>query len=102
MSSNSAKAESIYKGLISALERKDKAIRRYAHITSHELRAPVASMLGLIQLWHEHQEDTAFSQSIMNKMQECAQQLDMITSRLNAELDPTMNIVNPEIKTGQY
>ncbi|MEM9857268.1 MAG: histidine kinase dimerization/phospho-acceptor domain-containing protein [Bacteroidota bacterium] len=102
MDTESNKFENIYKGLISALERKDRAIRRYANITSHELRAPVASMLGLIQLWQKHQEDEAFSRTIMEKMEECAQNLDQVATRLNAELDPNMNIINPEIARHQF
>ncbi|MEM6526467.1 MAG: histidine kinase dimerization/phospho-acceptor domain-containing protein [Bacteroidota bacterium] len=102
MKTESRRSENIYKGLITALERKDNAIRRYANITSHELRAPIASMLGLIQLWQGHQDDEDFSQSIMEKMEQCAQELDDIAARLNAELDPNMNIINPEIKIGRY
>ncbi|MEM6362196.1 MAG: histidine kinase dimerization/phospho-acceptor domain-containing protein [Bacteroidota bacterium] len=102
MNVKSRKSENIYKGLMSALERKDNAMRRFANITSHELRAPVASMLGLMQLWDVHQGDDEFRRSIMDKMQECALELDKVTYRLNAELDVKTNAFNPEIEIDRY
>ena len=100
MNIKSRKSENIYRGLIKALERKDKALRNYANITSHELRAPIASILGLMQLWDLHQHDDEFCHSLMVKMQQCAVDLDMVTRKLNEELDPSINVLNPE--TGSY
>ncbi|MEN0111589.1 MAG: glycine cleavage T C-terminal barrel domain-containing protein, partial [Planctomycetota bacterium] len=46
----------------------------------------------LIQLWQKHQEDEAFSRTIMEKMEECAQNLDQVATRLR-EASPAVERV---------
>ncbi len=87
----SKKDVNIHRGLVSALHRKDEALQKYAHITSHILRAPVASILGLAHLWQIHKDDPVFRETIVEKVLESAVKLDQITSTLNAELVTHMN-----------
>lgn len=76
----------IYRGLIAALNRKDEVIQNYAHAISHNLRSPVASIVGLAHLWETYRDDPQFSKTIIEKVLECAHELDQITTDLNTEL----------------
>ncbi len=98
----SKKDVNIHRGLVSALNRKDEALQRYAHITSHTLRAPVASILGLAHLWKVHKDDPAFCETIIEKVLESAIKLDEITSTLNAELVAHMNDATRGKEKHQY
>lgn len=102
MSVKSIKSDNIYRGLIAALERKDQALKTYSNITSHELRAPIASMLGLMQLWKVHKDDLEFSCSLIEKMEQCAIELDQVACKLNSELNPSINCSTLEKETYRY
>ena len=80
-STNSTRSN-LCKALISALKRKDDALKKYAYITSHELRAPVARILGLAGLLSKYENDEAMQSAIVNRIRLCAEELDKVTHRL--------------------
>ncbi len=83
------KHSNLCRGLISALKRKDDALKEYAHITSHELRAPVARILGLVQILSKYENDQVMMDAILNRIHLCAQELDKVTRKLSeATYDP--------------
>lgn len=82
-STTKPKHSNLCKGLISALKRKDDALKQYAHITSHELRAPVARILGLIQILSKYENDPVMQDAILGRIYLCAQELDKVTQKLS-------------------
>jgi tetratricopeptide (TPR) repeat protein len=71
---------------------KNQKLADYAHTNSHKLRAPVASILGLIQLINR--VPIAESDKILiEKLQVCAGELDKVTRDINQRLedDPELN-----------
>lgn len=81
--SENRKELNLSRALIAALKRKDNALRQYAYITSHELRSPIASILGLVQLWQEHENDETFCKALIAKIHQCALELDLVAHKLN-------------------
>lgn len=72
------------------LTRKNKQIAKYTYFNSHKLRAPVASVLGLINVL-ELSRDGVLDQTILNHLKSCALELDQIIYNLKnileAEID---------------
>jgi ligand-binding sensor domain-containing protein len=70
----------------SELERKNKALEHYAFITAHNLRAPVASILGLINLMAKlnlPQED----RDMLNHLQDSADRLNEIVRSMTEAIE---------------
>jgi hypothetical protein len=68
------------------LERKNKALEEYAFINAHQLRAPVASILGLINLMKDiplkdHEKDC------MDHLQLSAKKLDEVVSSITEAIE---------------
>lgn len=72
------------------LTRKNKQIAKYTYFNSHKLRAPVASVLGLINVL-ELSKNGVLDHSILNHLKSCALELDQIIHNLKnileAEID---------------
>jgi tetratricopeptide (TPR) repeat protein len=65
---------------------KNQKLADYAHTNSHKLRAPVASILGLIQLMSRI-ELPADDKILLEKLHVCAMDLDKITRDINQNLE---------------
>jgi signal transduction histidine kinase len=65
---------------------KNQKLADYAHTNSHKLRAPVASILGLIQLM-ERINLPADDKILLEKLFVCAKDLDQITRDINQKLE---------------
>ena len=65
---------------------KNQKLADYAHTNSHKLRAPVASILGLIQLMSRI-ELPAQDKILLEKLHVCATDLDKITRDINQNLE---------------
>jgi tetratricopeptide (TPR) repeat protein len=65
---------------------KNQKLADYAHTNSHKLRAPVASILGLIQLL-ERVSLPADDMLLLEKLRICAADLDRITREINQRLE---------------
>jgi len=68
------------------LERKNKALEEYAFITAHNLRAPVASVLGLINLMTKLEHDHE-AREIIEHMQQSAEKLDTIVGSITRAIE---------------
>ncbi len=60
-----------------------KDLSQFAFQTSHELRGPVARMLGLISLFKDYPE----KQMIVDKIGETSEEIDAVITRMNEALD---------------
>jgi tetratricopeptide (TPR) repeat protein len=63
----------------------NQQLMQYAHFIAHRLRAPVASILGLINLL-DHNPDND-RDIILSHLKKCGQELDAITRQIGRDLD---------------
>ena len=68
------------------LERKNKALEEYAFINAHQLRAPVASILGLIQLIKEGHAEVEKSEYIEH-LRSSAEKLDSVVRSIGKAIE---------------
>jgi signal transduction histidine kinase len=68
------------------LEKKNKALEEYAFINAHKLRAPVASILGLMNLM-DKQELTPDTRHIADHLQDSTRKLDEIVSSITKAIE---------------
>jgi signal transduction histidine kinase len=64
------------------LEKKNKALDEYAFINSHQLRAPVARILGLVELC-SHMELPPEAQEIIARMKSESENLDAVVRNIS-------------------
>ena len=78
--------ESLVKERTIELERKNKALEEYAFINAHELRGPVASILGLINLMQKLKlsED---EKVYLEHLQQSAKKLDAVVSSITQAIE---------------
>ena len=65
----------------------NRQLEQYAFITAHNLRAPVARIIGLGQLLKMQQSDPDEAAFIIDKLMVASQELDRVIKELNAILD---------------
>lgn len=65
---------------------KNQKLADYAHTNSHKLRAPVASILGLVQLMERITLPEA-DKILLEKLHVCAKDLDKVTRDINQNLE---------------
>jgi len=78
--------ESLVKERTSELERKNKALEEYAFINAHELRGPVASILGLVHLMQKlklSEEEKIY----LEHLQQSAKKLDEVVSSITQAIE---------------
>jgi tetratricopeptide (TPR) repeat protein len=63
----------------------NQKLTEYTFVNAHKLRAPVSSILGLINLMD--QADQPERQVIMNHLKSCSEQLDQITRQISRTLE---------------
>ncbi len=68
------------------LERKNKALEEYAFINAHKLRSPVATILGLINLFSKTRLDHE-GVEINRRLQDTAEELDGIVSAITKAIE---------------
>ncbi len=68
------------------LEKKNNALEEYAFINSHKLRAPVASILGLINLFRSISLDDE-GKSVVNHLEKSALKLDNIVKSITEAIE---------------
>jgi len=64
-----------------------KDLTKFAHITSHKLRRPLANILGLVSLFNTIKLDDEFNKTIIDKIKIASQELDTVIHQMNAVLD---------------
>jgi PAS domain S-box-containing protein len=72
--------------LIDELMRQNKDLQQFSYITSHNLRAPVANMMGILTLYNRENPADPFNQVLMEKFGES-------TDQLNATLTDLLHIL---------
>ncbi|HEV8514981.1 MAG TPA: triple tyrosine motif-containing protein, partial [Cyclobacteriaceae bacterium] len=78
--------EALVQERTSELERKNKALEEYAFINAHELRAPVASILGLIHLMQKLKLDEE-EKIYLEHLQQSAKKLDAVVSSITEAIE---------------
>lgn len=76
-------SEEILRRLNQDLLRQNRDLQQFSYITSHNLRAPVANILGLSQLLDEGEPNPEFRGQALQGIQQAAQNLDRIIQDLN-------------------
>ncbi len=65
----------------------NKDLEQFAYVVSHNLRSPIAHILGLTVLLTTYEETNAESVEMINRLQEAAKNLDLVITDLNHILD---------------
>jgi PAS domain S-box-containing protein len=69
--------------LVESLQQKNKDLRQFAYIISHNLRAPIAKIQGLAGLFHDDKNAAEFNSKIISNITEELKSLDLIVNDLN-------------------
>jgi signal transduction histidine kinase len=67
------------------LMHQNQKLTEYTFVNAHKLRAPVSSILGLINLIEQTEESE--KEVIWNHLKTCGQQLDTITRQISRNLE---------------
>ncbi len=78
--------EGIVRSRTAELEKKNKALEEYAFINAHKLRAPVASILGLVNLLHKIPTSEE-GKSVMEHLQLSTDKLDAIVNSITKAIE---------------
>ena len=73
-----------HQNYLKKIEGQNEKLRKIAWIQSHEVRAPVASILGLAQLFNKEDVTDPLNADIIDKIQEATLSLDEIIKRITA------------------
>jgi signal transduction histidine kinase len=68
---------------------KNSRLEQFAYVSAHNLRGPVATLMGLINLYDQKQPDLPDNQLVITKSAETIQKLDSILKDLSSVLDQT-------------
>lgn len=66
------------------IEKQNDQLRQIAWIQSHEVRSPVATILGLTQLFNKEDVADPENCNIINMVEEAASNLDNVIRKINA------------------
>ena len=69
------------------LENKNAKLADYAFINAHKLRAPVATILGLVTLFENKQVENHERNEIVDKIRNCTEELNDIVREIRVTLE---------------
>lgn len=69
--------------LYKEIRKRDEMLEKYAFITSHELRAPVARIKGLINIFKHTLHNKDVCHVLAERLGKCANELDEVVTILN-------------------
>ncbi len=92
------KAEEEKNLLIKQFGQQNEDLIQFSYIVSHNLRAPVANILGLINIIDYQQMSGAHNQQILNYLMESAQKLDSVVEDINGVLEVKNHLSEPREK----
>ncbi len=69
------------------LVEKNKSLEEYAFITSHNLRRPLANILGLIQLFDKKKSNDDLNKEVIEKLKTSAEELDEVIKQTTKVLN---------------
>ena len=81
--------------VLASLEDKNEDLSRFSHIISHNLRGPVASVLGLVGLFNTDRPDDPGNVPVIQRIGESVRNIDMILKDLSNILDIRDNPSRP-------
>lgn len=79
--------ETIVKSRTKELEQKNKQLTEYAFINSHILRAPVARISGLYNIFRMETKDMMRDPDILSHMEGSIEELQLITTQINQAIE---------------
>lgn len=90
--------ETMVKARTSALENQNRILLDYAFINAHKLRAPLASIMGLVNLLMLSDDETE-SKELLNYLQTSSKKLDDVIRTITETIDKGLNVFdNEELK----
>jgi|SRR5688572_11445977 signal transduction histidine kinase len=75
--------ETIITGKINESQNKAEILKEYSFVNSHHVRAPLARVLGLIDLIEFENQRNNFSSDALHKIKKDAEELDVILKKIN-------------------
>jgi len=81
------KAELALKAKVTEIERQNEQLRKIAWVQSHEVRGPVANIMGLVQLFDINDPTDPYNGEIMEKLRIVADKLDTVIKKINSYTD---------------
>lgn len=75
------------------LVQQNQDLHQFTYIVSHNLRAPAANILGLLDIFNHDNPEDPFNQQVLEKLQQSAESLDSTLKDLNEVLHNRGNIV---------
>lgn len=66
-----------------SLIQQNQDLQQFTYIVSHNLRAPVANQLGLLQLFNQENPEDPFNQELLDKLKTSAERIDKTLQDLN-------------------
>jgi len=97
ISESKARAREL-KSLTEDLIQRNRDLEKFAYITSHNLRAPVANILGLTNIYDRKKPENPFNETVIEHLEKSADSLDTVIRDLNYVLDIKHNL-HLEIET---
>ncbi len=80
---------------VQKIQLQNQKLKDIAWIQSHKVRAPVASIMGLIQLFNKENPQDPMNGEVLDGISEAAETLDKVIKEINAKTE-TMKIVKQE------
>ncbi|WP_192820155.1 PAS domain-containing sensor histidine kinase [Rufibacter sp. LB8] len=84
--------------LTDVLLRQNKDLQQFGYIVSHNLRAPVANIMGLVDLLAVHRQEPAFVDKIIDNLKGASHHLDSVIRDLNHILTLRSDLVETKEK----
>ncbi|MGB1241099.1 MAG: AAA family ATPase [Chitinophagales bacterium] len=78
------------------LLRQNKDLQHFTYITAHNLREPVANLLGLLELYNQEELDDPINQIVIDGFQEASVNMDNIIRDLNLLISSKNKSTNPK------
>jgi PAS domain S-box-containing protein len=86
--------------LVDSLQTRNKDLKQFAYMVSHNLRAPIAKISGLITMYMHNPEDQATNKSLIQYLENEIENLDKVVKDMNAVI--TSSDSDHEIKEFVY
>jgi PAS domain S-box-containing protein len=77
------------------LETQNKDLQEIAFIQSHELRGPLARIMGLVSLFNNHYPNDNFNQDIIKNIKHSSEKLDEVIFRIVAKAEKIDTTITP-------
>lgn len=97
-----AEKEEHTKKINQALILQNQQLYHYSHIISHNLRSPIATLIGIVNVIDEFKEDHALTNQLLGKIKGTALKLDTIIQDLNLILNQTTQEPNSKQNIDLY